>query len=302
MSNTGTLPPPGEFKTTQEIRDAKYADELRRRRRRLLWWSLPVVLLAFLVALKLISAVVINAAGTSAYDNQNHNTAASRFEALEFVNVVEPWKPYFNSGTAIYASGDFFAATVPLTTALDLVPKDPPEAPRGEEECAVRTNYSLALEGLGDEAMIAEQPDMALDYYDQAQEMLDDCGEDGGSGGEEAQEAEERQQESHGEAEEQQQQHEQEQEQEQGPSDEEGEDYQDESDDPDHGEDTGDPEDGEEEHDQPNEEDSQGGGQEDDEPIDDQQRELEERNQDAEQSRQADEERDGGGDGSGQNW
>ena len=300
MSNTGTLPPPGEFKTTQEIRDAKYADELRRRRRRLLWWSLPVVLLAFLVALKLISAVVINAAGTSAYDNQNHNTAASRFEALEFVNVVEPWKPYFNSGTAIYASGDFFAATVPLTTALDLVPKDPPEAPRGEEECAVRTNYSLALEGLGDEAMIAEQPDMALDYYDQAQEMLDDCGEDGGSGGEEAQEAEERQQESHGEAEEQQQQ--QDQEQEQGPSDEEGEDYQDESDDPDHGEDTGDPEDGEEEHDQPNEEDSQGGGQEDDEPIDDQQRELEERNQDAEQSRQADEERDGGGDGSGQNW
>jgi len=300
VSNTGTLPPPGEFKTTQEIRDAKYADELRRRRRRLLWWSLPVVLLAFLVALKLISAVVINAAGTSAYDNQNHNTAASRFEALEFVNVVEPWKPYFNSGTAIYASGDFFAATVPLTTALDLVPKDPPEAPRGEEECAVRTNYSLALEGLGDEAMIAEQPDMALDYYDQAQEMLDDCGEDGGSGGEEAQEAEERQQESHGEAEEQQQQ--QDQEQEQGPSDEEGEDYQDESDDPDHGEDTGDPEDGEEEHDQPNEEDSQGGGQEDDEPIDDQQRELEERNQDAEQSRQADEERDGGGDGSGQNW
>ncbi|HLS13692.1 MAG TPA: hypothetical protein VK095_04200 [Beutenbergiaceae bacterium] len=301
MSNTGTLPPPGEFKTTQEIRDAKYADELRRRRRRLLWWSLPVVLLAFLVALKLISAVVINAAGTSAYDNQNHNTAASRFEALEFVNVVEPWKPYFNSGTAIYASGDFFAATVPLTTALDLVPKDPPEAPRGEEECAVRTNYSLALEGLGDEAMIAEQPDMALDYYDQAQEMLDDCGEDGGSGGEEAQEAEERQQESHGEAEEQQQQ--QDQEQEQGPSDEEGEDYQDESDgDPDQGEDTGDSEDGEEEQDQGNEEDSQGGGQEDDEPIDDQQRELEERNQDAEQSRQADEERDGGGDGSGQNW
>lgn len=295
MSNTGTLPPPGEFKTTQEIRDAKYAEELGSRRRALLWWSLPVVLLAFLVALKLISAVVINAAGTSAYDNQNHNTAASRFEALEFVNVVEPWKPYFNSGTAIYASGDFFAATVPLTTALDLVPKDPPEEPRGEQECAVRTNYSLALEGLGDEAMIAEQPDIALDYFDQAQEMLADCGEDGGSGGEEAQDAEERQQESQGEAEEQQQQQEQEQ------NGQDGEDSQNESDgDPDEG---GESEDGEDEQDQEQDEDSQDGGQEEeDEPVDDQQRELEERNQDAEQSRQADEERDGGGDGSGQNW
>lgn len=297
MSNTGTLPPPGEFKTTQEIRDAKYAEELGRRRRALLWWSLPVVLLAFLVALKLISAVVINAAGTSAYDNQNHNTAASRFEALEFVNVIEPWKPYFNSGTAIYASGDFFAATVPLTTALDLVPKDPPEEPRGEQECAVRTNYSLALEGLGDEAMIAEQPDMALDYFDQAQEMLADCGEDGGSGGEEAQDAEERQQESQGEAEEQQQEQEQ--------NGQEGEDSQDESNgDPEGGEDSEDGEDAEDgENEQEQDEDSQDGGQEeDDEPIDDQQRELEERNQDAEQSRQADEERDGGGDGSGQNW
>lgn len=299
MSLQNTLPPPGEFKTTQEIRDAKFAAKLFRRRRGLLWWSLPVVILAFLVALKLISAVVINTAGVSAYTNQNHNTAASRFEALEFFNVVEPWKPHFNSGTAIYASGDFFAATVPLAVALDLVPKDPQDQPRGELECAVRTNYSLALEGLGDEATAAEDPTMALDYYDQAQEMLDDCGEDDGSGGEEAQEAEERQQESQSEAEEQQEQ----QEQEQGEGEEgEGE--------PEEGEEGDEEEEGEEgeegdegdEGEESEEEGENGGETEEEEQGDDRQQELEERNQEAQQSREAEEQQSDGGDGSGQNW
>ena len=296
MSMQNTLPPPGEFKTTQEIRDAKFAAKLSGRRRGLLWWSLPVIILAFLVALKLISAVIINTAGISAYHNQNHNTAASRFEALEFFNIVEPWKPHFNSGTAIYASGDFFAATVPLAVALDLVPKDPEDQPRGELECAVRTNYSLALEGLGDEARVAEDATMALDYYDQAQEMLADCGEDGGSGGEEAQDAEERQQESQSEAEEQQEQ----QQQEQG-EDEEGEGQ------PEEGEEEegeGQPEEGEEEETEgeETEEEGEGGGEDEQEEGDERQQELEERNQEAQESREADEQREGGGDGSGQNW
>lgn len=296
MSAQNALPPPGEFKTTQEIRDAKFAAKLNGRRRALLWWSLPVVILAFLVALKLISAVIINTAGTSAYDNQNHNTAASRFETLEFFNIVEPWKPHFNSGTAIYAGGDFFGATAPLAVALDLVPKDPEEEPRGELECAVRTNYSLALEGLGDEAMVAEDPTMALDYYNQAQEMLDDCGEDGGSGGEEAEEAEERQQESQSEAEEQQEQ----QQQEQGEG-EEGEGQPDEGE----GEEDGETEteEGEGQEDEETEpEDGEGQSETEQGEGDDRQQELEERNQEAQQSREAEDQQSGGGDGSGQNW
>src|SRR5690606_26550761 len=113
----------GEFKTTDEIRDAKYADELRAKRKRLLLWSLPVMVLAFLAALKLLSAVALNMAGSSAYDNASYNTAADRFESLEFFNVVEPWKTHFNQGTAIYAGGQFFQATEQFKVALDLVPK-----------------------------------------------------------------------------------------------------------------------------------------------------------------------------------
>lgn len=293
MSTQQILPPPGEFKTTEEIRDARFAERLARRRRLLLWWSAPVVLLAFAVALKFISAVIINTAGISAYGNENHNTAANRFSNLEVVNVVEPWKPYFNAGTAIYASGDFFGATVPLATALDLVPKAPETEPRGELECAVRTNYSLSLEGLGDEAMLAEDPGTALDYYDQAQEMLADCAEDGGGGGEEAEEADERQQESQDQAEEQQEQQEQDQQDGEG-----GEGEQDQQEQDQNGqEDEQDQQDGQED-----EQDPQDGEGTEDEETDPSEEELEERNRQAQEEREQQEQQDDGGDGSGQNW
>jgi hypothetical protein len=298
------LPPPGEFRTTEEIRDAKFAAELRAKRKRLLLWSAPLMLIAFLAALKLLSAVALNAAGSSAYDNANYNTAAERFESLEFFNVVEPWKAHFNQGTAIYASGQFFQSTQQLAVALDLVPKSPQGEPPGKEECDVRTNYSLALEGLGDEAMAASDPAMGADYYAQAQDMLSGCGEGGGNGGEEAQEAEERQQESQDQAEEQQEQ----QEQEQGEEPTDGEPTDGESESPSDGESSGEsesPTDGESsggESESPSESGSGGESESPSESVDPQQEELESRNEEAQQSADAEEQASGGGDGSGQNW
>lgn len=298
------LPPPGEFRTSEEIRDARFAEELRAKRKRLLLWSAPLLLIAFLAALKLLSAVVINMAGSSAYDNANHNTAAERFESLEFFNVVEPWKAHFNQGTAIYASGQFFQATQQLDVALDLVPKAPQGEPPGREECDVRTNYSLALEGLGDEALAAGDPAMATNYYNQAQTMLSNCGESGGNGGEQAQEAEERQQESQSESQEQQEQQEQEQQEGESESPTDGE-----SESPTDGESSGEsesPTDGESSgaSESPSEGESGSGGETEtpSESLDPQQEELQSRNEEAQQSADADEQASGGGDGSGQNW
>lgn len=297
------LPPPGEFRTTEEIRDARFAEELAARRRRLLLWSAPLMLIAFLAALKLLSAVALNMAGSSAYEHANHNTAAERFEALEVFNVVEPWKAHFNQGTAIYASGQFFQATQQLEVALDLVPRSPQGEPPGKDECDVRTNYSLALEGLGDESRAAGDPAMAADYYQQAQTMLANCGESGGNGGEEAQEAEERQQESQEQAEqEQQQQQEQEQ---QGEDGGEGE-----SEEPTDGESSGEsesPTDGESsgdggESESPSDDSSGGESESPTESLDPQQEELQSRNEEAQQSADAEEQASGGGNGSGQNW
>ncbi|WP_277050328.1 hypothetical protein [Ruania albidiflava] len=284
------LPPPGEFRTTQEIRDAKLAEKLARRRKLMLLWSAPVVLVVFLAAAKLLSAVLLNLAGTSAYEKQNYVTATDRFASLAFFNVVEPWKAPFNEGTAVYATGDFFTAKEHLDVALGLVPTAPEGEPRGEEECMVRTNYSLSLEGLGDEAMIASDFAMATDYYEQAQTMLADCGESGGNGGEQAEQAEERQQQSQEES--QQQQEQQEQQQGDGEGEEENESP---SEDESGGEESQSPSEGE------------SGGEQSQSPspgesTDPRQDELEERNQEAQESREAEEQQSGGGDGSGQNW
>ena len=304
------LPPPGEFKTTEEIRDAKFAEELRRKRKRLLLWSLPLMLIAFLAALKLLSAVAINMAGGSAYENANYNTAEDRFESLEFFNVIEPWKAHFNQGTAIYASGRFFPATEQFKVALDLVPKSPQGEPPGKDECDVRTNYSLALEGLGDEAMAANDPAMGTNYYGQAQEMLANCGESDGNGGEEAQEAEERQQESQEQAEEQQEQQEQEgeggEQSSETPTDGESS-GEGESETPTDGESSGEgesesPSEGESESPSDGESSGEGESASPTESTDPQQEELESRNEEAQQSADADEQASGGGDGSGQNW
>lgn len=304
--STELLPPPGEFRTTEEIRDARFADELRRKRKLLLLWSLPVMLIAFLAALKLLSAVALNMAGTSAYEHANHNTAAERFHSLEFFNVVEPWKAHFNQGTAIYAGGDFWNAKEQLEVALDLVPKSAQGEPPGKEECDVRTNLSLSLEGLGDEAMAAGDPAMGANYFTQAQTALSNCGESGGNGGEEAQEAEERQEQSQSDADQQQQEQEQ-----QGEDGEEGE-----SESPSDGESQS-PSDGESsgESESPSDGESTGGESESPsegetgdqsasptESTDPQQEELESRNEDAQQSADADEQASGGGNGSGQNW
>src|SRR5699024_1898765 len=104
-------------------------------RKLLLLWSAPVVLVVFLVAVKLLSAVVLNIAGTSAYEKQNYVTAVERFSSLEVFNVIEPWKAPFDEGTATYATGDFFAATQVLEMALAHVPKAPDGQPRGVQEC-----------------------------------------------------------------------------------------------------------------------------------------------------------------------
>jgi hypothetical protein len=307
MATTELLPPPGEFKTTEEIRDAKYAADLRRKRKRLLLWSAPLMLVALLAALKLLSAVAVNMAGTSAYENANHNTAADRFALLgDFFNVVEPWKAHFNEGTAIYAGGDFFGAKEELVVALDLVPRSPQGEPPGKEECDVRTNLSLSYEGMGDEAMAAGDPAMGANYYDQAQTALSNCGESGGSGGEEAQEAEERQEQSQSDAEQQQEEQQVGQEGEsESPSEGESEG---ESQSPSDGESSGQsesPSDGESsggESESPSEGESGEESASPTESSDPQQEELESRNDEAQQSADAEEQASGGGNGSGQNW
>ncbi|HLS01485.1 MAG TPA: hypothetical protein VK054_05815 [Beutenbergiaceae bacterium] len=257
------------FLTETQRRDAQYANTLARRRQRLLRFSLPVVIVAAIVALVLLVLVGLNLVGNSSYNRANYDTAINRYRNTQTIPWVEPWKAYFNEGTAQYASGKFYTATQRLAIALDKVPKAPDGEPRDPQECMVRVNYSLALEGTGDEARAVGNPAEAEEYYTQALDMLDDCA-DSGAGGDTADDAQQRQEESQEEAQDQ-----QESEPEEDP---EGTGDQEEPESPDDNDPTTSPDD-----------------------ADPKEEELEERNRQANEDEFAQEEG-GVGDGSGENW
>src|SRR5690625_1845438 len=268
------------FTTETQRRDERFAQKLARRRRLLLRWSIPVVILAALVALKLLTAVGLNLIGTASYDRSNFSTAIDRYRNTQVVNVVQPWKAFYNEGTAQYSAGKFFTATKRFDIALEEVPKTPPDQPRGEDECMVRVNYSLALEGSADEALAVGNAEEAEALYTQALDMLDDCA-DSGQGGEVADEAQQRQEESLQDSQDQQ------------------EDQDDDPDDDSYPDDDQDPTD--------EDPDTEGGADtspEDDdtrEDVDPKEQELEERNQQANQP-DSENEFGGTGDGSGESW
>lgn len=264
--------PPISFATDIELRDQRFAEKLQRRRKLLLRWSLPVVLLAALVSLKFLTATGLNLIGTSAYDRANYATAADRYVNTQAANVVEPWKAFYNEGTAHYSAGKFFTASERFAEALDRVPKAEEGAPREPEECLVRVNYSLSLEGMAAESLTVGDIDASQGLYEEALEMLADCASSG-NGGDTAEDAQERQEQGQDDAEQQAEER-------------------DSENDPD-----GDPEDGDPEKGDPET------GEDPEDEVDPQQEELEERNQRANEGEfDEDSPNEGTGDGSGQNW
>lgn len=282
MTTTITsAPDPGTFTTIEQAQEARAIASARARRRKFLLWSAPVVALVAIVAFYLIGLAIVVMVGERSYANQSYASALNQFSWTHRVNVVEKWKPWFNTGTSRYSSGAFFTATQDLEDAMELVPRAADGEPRTFEECLVAQNLSLSYEGLGDEAARAEDSEMAISYYDQALATLEGCGSSGGGGDSE----QEQEQESEADSTEERQQDKQDEQQQQQeePADGEG--------DPEEGEDPADPEEGE--------------GEEEPTPeptTSDQQQELEQRNEDAQEQTEQEQGQEAGGTGGGQGW
>lgn len=263
--------------------------------RRWLAWSAPVVAAALVAAGVLLGVTLGNAYARDAYDDGRPGVAAERYDHQRAFTpaVIEPWKAWFNTGTAHLRAGAHLDASGVLRGALDRVPagtagpdgEPDPQAP----ECRVRNNLSLALEHLGDAAADAGDQAAALTYYEDAMDAIGPCTSDGESATsappgptETAPDQTEARQREKADAAQQDaepgpgtdpEETEQEQQEQQGPP----------------AEDV-DPE-------QPSEEPTEAA-----ETPDPRQRELEQRNREAEQDRQEQEQRSGGGTGSGQSW
>ncbi|MFH5821631.1 hypothetical protein [Georgenia sp. AZ-5] len=156
-----------------------------RRRRGLLAWSAPVVLAALLAAGVLLGVPLGNLYARAAYDAGDAAEAAGRYGYQKGFTpvVVEPWKAWFNAGTASARDGAYFAAVEDLREAHRLVPPGTTDAHGNPDpataECRVRTNLSLALEGMGDDSAAAGDLAMAQAYYLEAVDMIGPCTSDG---------------------------------------------------------------------------------------------------------------------------
>lgn len=139
-------------------------ESLKRRRRMFMLWSIPVVLIALVAGLKLISLSAVNAYAVDAYDSEEFAEATSRWEWLEPANWFEPWVANFNKGTAQLRAERFAPAEKTLKKALDQAPD--------ERVCDVRQNLSLAIEAQGDIANKEPDREKAKELWTEALETL----------------------------------------------------------------------------------------------------------------------------------
>lgn len=109
-------------------------------RRRLLLASAVPVLLALLVALKLISVGILADTASTAFDRGDAAGVRQASDGLLLGNILEPFKADFAAGDALALAGDFAGAKERFQRALDQKP--------GTDECTVRVNLVLATERL----------------------------------------------------------------------------------------------------------------------------------------------------------
>lgn len=154
------MPEQESTKTVDPVPSARLA-----RRRRLLLWSVLPVVLALLLAAKLLSVPVLGAQAMVAFESRDAAALARAADGLQPANFLETHKPAFAKGDAFVLAGDFAGARKQFEEALAFGP--------GADECRVRVNLGLSIEGLGDAAAAADDAAGAVEFFDEALEIVD---------------------------------------------------------------------------------------------------------------------------------
>lgn len=128
-----------------------------RLRRRLLIYSVPLTLVALLLAAKLISVVVAGNSAASAFARGDANAVRSDAAVLGVANLVEPAKAPFAAGTAAVLDGRLEEADSDFTAAL--------ARSDATASCPVRVNLELVRETQGDRAAAQRDRSRADERY-----------------------------------------------------------------------------------------------------------------------------------------
>lgn len=137
-------------------------DDARRRRRRghLMLWALPLAIVAGLFSLKLVHQHITAEMAVAAYLDGDAEGALNLASQLQYVNLVERWKPDYDIGTSLLELGALEDARGSFERALPLA------APA--EQCPIRANLAITLEREGDAALAGGDTALAIEKYQQA--------------------------------------------------------------------------------------------------------------------------------------
>lgn len=104
------------------------------------------------------------------YTLVNYTAAVDASRPQHFLNVFEPWKAPFNTGTAYALGGAWVESREQLELALGLA--------KGAEQCPVRANYAFVVESQGDDAFVNGDYLIARDFYLEAKKIADESPEE----------------------------------------------------------------------------------------------------------------------------
>ncbi|ULN44017.1 hypothetical protein MI149_13680 [Mycolicibacterium crocinum] len=132
-----------------------------RLRRRLLLWSAPVVLLAVVAAIKMISVVLIGDAAVTHFNRGDGAALHADASRLGVLNLIEPAKAPFARGFAAVLEGRLDEADTDFARAL-----------ADDPSCPVRVSAELVRETQGDVAAAAGRTPAAEERYRSALRLV----------------------------------------------------------------------------------------------------------------------------------
>ncbi|WP_208301206.1 hypothetical protein [Mycobacterium sp. DL440] len=138
---------------------------MNRVRRRLLLYSAPVVLVVLIAVVKLLSVVVIGHSAANSFADRDTEAMAGDVARLRVLDIVQPGKAEHAAGALAVLENRLDDADRHFRAAVARLGAD--------ESCSARVDLELVRETLGDRAIAAAEPELAVARYLAARDVVE---------------------------------------------------------------------------------------------------------------------------------
>ena len=158
-----------------------------------LWYSIPILVIALVIAAYLIGLTLWSRSSLGHWTKGEYPAAQAGYEGqMTWTSIgIERWVSHYNLGTTLVRQDAIDEGVAELRTAYDLVPTATEVQPGRLEpfsyECQVRVNLGIGIEIQADALRSANSLDDAIAAYQEAVDLISPCQTAGGGGGQSGQ-------------------------------------------------------------------------------------------------------------------